>query len=508
MDPADESKSTTMKRQTSSRLFGALPLVTGLAIGSAVHAADLPARVSPPAPIFVVQDWTGLYLGGQIGTVVDSKDRSFASGDGGLIIPPGFGGRGGRTGNALGVVNGRDLFTGGHLGYNWQIGGAVFGLEADVNGLGPIDDLLGSGRARLGFGTPTFLVYGTAGVAFQALNTTIAGLFVGGNGGNGGNGGPGGDAGTGGNGFGTLALTRPASDRVGFVGGGGIEAKLAPQVSAGIEALYYVFDGSPAFTGLPSDFLSLRGRLSFHLQPTDLAAPGSIGSASWGGFYGGGHFGGITNLSPLIGSTALADGENGAAGTRGIDGGGGGGGAVAFAGLQRNPSLIGGVHLGYNWQAGSLVYGGEGDFGVSTDENHRLLGSVRARLGYSSGSFLIYGTGGAAFNGNEATRAIFAGSGGNGGDGGAVILAPGGAGGAGGQALAFTKSDTQVGFVVGAGLESKITERLSAGLEGLYYNFGKADVVPAPSPAGRAFSAGSLDAVVVRTRLSWSFSAP
>ena len=500
-----------MKRQIPSRLLGALPLVTGLTLWAApqaASAADLPARVAPPPPIFVVQDWTGFYLGGQIGVVADGKDRSFASGDGGLNIQPGFGGRGGRTGNAVGVVKGRDLFTGGHLGYNWQIGGAVFGLEADVSGLGPIDDLLGSGRARLGFGTPTFLVYGTAGVAFQALNATSGGVFVGGNGGNGGNGGPGGDAGAGGNGFGTLSLIRPASDRVGFVGGGGIETKLAPQVSAGFEALYYVFDGSPAFTGLPNDFVSVRGRLSFHLQPTGPAAPGALGPVSWGGFYGGGHFGGITNLSPVIGSTALADGENGSPGTRGIDGGGGGGGAVAFAGLQRNPSVIGGVHLGYNWQAGGFVYGGEGDFGVSTDENHRLLGSVRARLGFTSGSFLVYGTGGAAFNDNEATRAIFATNGGNGGNGGAVILAPGGAGGAGGQALAFTKSDTQVGFVVGAGLESKITDRISVGLEGLYYNFGKASAVPAPAAPGRGFTAGSLDALVVRTRLSWSFATP
>ena len=39
-------------------------------------------------------------------------------------------------------------------------------VEADVNSLGPIDDVLASVRARVGFGGERMLIYGTAGVAF------------------------------------------------------------------------------------------------------------------------------------------------------------------------------------------------------------------------------------------------------------------------------------------------------------------------------------------------------
>lgn len=496
------------------RLSGAIGIVGSLAFASAAGAADLPARAAPP-PVFAVLDWTGFYVGAHIGTVIDRGSGStVASGDGGLFPSPNFGGRGGRTGNAIGTLDGRDLFTGGHAGYNWQTGGLVLGVEGDVSSLGRIDDIVASGRARLGFGTPQFLIYGTAGVAYLSQSGGRAGVFVGGNGGNGGNGGAvpglGGDAGQGGNGFGTLSIPAAGGDRVGFVGGAGFEARLSPQVGAGIEALYHVFDGAPLGGGLARDFLTVRGRLTFHLTPAGLPAPALAVGDRWGGAYAGGHFGAVHDLSAnAIDRVALAPGEAGETGIRGIDGGGGGGGAVAFAGLRRKPSVIGGVHLGYNWQAGNWVYGGEADASFADNATFETLGTVRGRLGFLSAGILFYGTAGVAIDRNAGIRTIFAENGGPGGDGGAVLAPPGGAGGAGGRTFVLRNGDTQVGFVVGGGLEARITERLTAGAEALYYDLGNARPVALPATAGRFFTAGSgTEAFVLRTRLSYSFTSP
>ncbi|WP_375465928.1 outer membrane protein [uncultured Methylobacterium sp.] len=488
------------------RLFGVILAIGGALAASPSRAADLPVR-SAVTPVFVEAGWSGFYFGAQVGAIVDgARGRTVARGDGGLVVPPGFGGRGGRTGNAVGTIAARDLFTGGHLGYNVQSGGLVYGLEGDVDLLGPADDLLGSIRARLGFATPQFLIYGTAGAAFQSVGRRVVGAFVGGNGGNGGNGGPAGDGGAGGNGFGSLLVTRNGADRTGFVGGGGIEVRLSPQVGAGIEALYYVFDGGPAGTGLSRDVLTVRGRLSFHLDPA--TGPGSIPepAARWAGGYAGGHLGGLYDLSPRIDRVALANGEAGTPGLRGIDGGGGGGGAVAFAGLQRNTALLGGVHLGYTWQAPGLVYGGEADASFSPEDAYSVLGTVRGRVGVATGGFLFYGTGGLALDRDAGVRGVFAGNGGAGGNGGAIIAAPGGAGGAGGVALAIRAAQTRVGFVAGGGVEARISERVSAGVEALYYDFGDRAVPLLPAP-GRSFApASASDAFVVRTRLSVSFT--
>lgn len=56
---------------------------------------------------------------------------------------------------------------GGQLGYNWQAGRIVYGLEADVSVTDTSADWLASGRGRLGFLLDQrLLAYGTAGVGF------------------------------------------------------------------------------------------------------------------------------------------------------------------------------------------------------------------------------------------------------------------------------------------------------------------------------------------------------
>ncbi len=102
-------------------------------------------------------------------------------------------------------------------------------------------------------------------------------------------------------------------------------------------------------------------------------------------------------------------------------------------------SVIGGAHLGYNWQGPSnIVLGIEGD--VDFADGIDYLATIRGRLGYAFGPSLLYGTGGvafASFNNNDL----------------------------------FNNNNNETGWVAGGGLERKIRENVSVGLEGLYYDF-------------------------------------
>ena len=85
-------------------------------------AADIRARPAPYAPPPAVYapppfSWTGFYLGGNIGAAWAHRDVTDT------FLGVDFGG-----GNNRGVFIG-----GGQLGYNWQIGYAVLGIEADFD---------------------------------------------------------------------------------------------------------------------------------------------------------------------------------------------------------------------------------------------------------------------------------------------------------------------------------------------------------------------------------------
>src|SRR5690349_19318042 len=55
--------------------------------------------------------------------------------------------------------------------------------------------------------------------------------------------------------------------------------------------------------------------------------------------------------------------------------------------------FVGGVQLGYNWQAQRIVYGVEGDFSLSGAHSIDWLASLRGRVGYLiQPRILVYGT--------------------------------------------------------------------------------------------------------------------
>jgi outer membrane immunogenic protein len=93
-------------------------------------AADLPVKqpVYTKAPVYVepVYDWTGFYVGGNVGySWGRSGDTSTITNTAGTVLftSPGSTGLDGIVG-------------GGQFGYNWQIQSWVFGLEADFQGSG------------------------------------------------------------------------------------------------------------------------------------------------------------------------------------------------------------------------------------------------------------------------------------------------------------------------------------------------------------------------------------
>lgn len=133
---------------------------------NAALAADLPSPIVPPT--FVpppLLNWTGVYVGAQIGGIWDAT--------GGFSTSPC------PCTSAATTISG--VQGGGRIGYNYQIGQAVFGLETSFNGtsvhgnytaadgtdqLTSRVDVYGTGTARLGFVVDRALIYGKGGAAW------------------------------------------------------------------------------------------------------------------------------------------------------------------------------------------------------------------------------------------------------------------------------------------------------------------------------------------------------
>src|SRR4051812_12723213 len=181
-----------------------LSSVALLGLSAAAFAADLPSRRAAPAPYVAVPvfTWTGFYVGVNAGYGFSNNDRnglgSFNAVPGSLTGTPaalGFAGtvtQGGLSRDNSGFVGG------GQIGYNYQIGQWVIGIEADLqfadlnkSNTGDVVTLIpavgnpgipgfvgarnanfggidwfGTVRGRLGYAIDRLLVYGTGGFAF------------------------------------------------------------------------------------------------------------------------------------------------------------------------------------------------------------------------------------------------------------------------------------------------------------------------------------------------------
>jgi len=137
--------------------IAAAALVLGTASAS---AADMAARYTKaPVAVAAVYDWTGFYLGADIGYGWGRSNGTLTNVAGAFPVPYSL--------DPSGVIGG------GFIGYNWQISNVVLGIEADWQAA----DLNQSGNFLLG-GVPTYTI-GTSvfQVIFALLTNYVAQWF-------------------------------------------------------------------------------------------------------------------------------------------------------------------------------------------------------------------------------------------------------------------------------------------------------------------------------------------
>jgi outer membrane immunogenic protein len=161
--------------------------------------ADMPARVPVKAPVAApeVWNWTGFYIGGNAGGIINNSSYELDP-TGCFLTGCGVGGIAANANRTFTNKLNKAAFTGGgQIGYNWQTGSFVWGLETDFNfsGINESDtlaniltgplvggvanttvtqrlDWFGTFRGRLGFTpAPPWLLYVTGGLAYGHINS-------------------------------------------------------------------------------------------------------------------------------------------------------------------------------------------------------------------------------------------------------------------------------------------------------------------------------------------------
>jgi outer membrane immunogenic protein len=166
-------------------LLGAAVAMLGIAPALAADMAPRYTKAPPPVAA-MVYSWTGFYVGGNVG--YGWYDRNSTLAETGTVVFFGPALAAGALPSVYGV-NPRGALGGGQVGYNWQTGVWVFGVEADIQGADvkgsltlnttgfpgfvPITatateklDWFGTARGRVGFAANTALFYVTGGLAY------------------------------------------------------------------------------------------------------------------------------------------------------------------------------------------------------------------------------------------------------------------------------------------------------------------------------------------------------
>jgi outer membrane immunogenic protein len=201
-----------------------------MAFAAPALAADLPARTYSKAPAYtapeVVYNWTGFYIGGNIGGAFAGNDS--LQGSNGRFMG--------------GVQAGFDY----QFAPNWVVGiEAQYDWLANNNNNGVLfpatgsvvtanNNQLGSVTGRFGYTWGPALLYAKGGYAWRDsnnFNVVTAGVPVG--------------------------FTTDGNHRDGYTVGAGLEYMFAPNWSAKLEYQYYNF-GSTTFTGGPVDVIGTR----------------------------------------------------------------------------------------------------------------------------------------------------------------------------------------------------------------------------------------------------------
>jgi outer membrane immunogenic protein len=145
-----------------------------------------PALAAPPAdPVF---NWTGFYIGGQVGGGWDASQPTRTDAGGAPYIPLGF---------VLNTLHASGLLGGGYAGFNYQINRFVIGIDGDyswANLGGSVGDVVLLGgtdnrnlsinwiatlAGRLGYAVNDWMLFGKAGWAWKGVNSNAAGYIAG-----------------------------------------------------------------------------------------------------------------------------------------------------------------------------------------------------------------------------------------------------------------------------------------------------------------------------------------
>jgi outer membrane immunogenic protein len=210
----------------------ALGLLLSFAVSGAAVAADMAPRYTkaPPPVVSPAVNWSGFYIGAMGGYASQDSGNEFFVG----VNPRMKGG-----------------FGGGTVGYNWQTGQFVFGLEADaafadisasatafgitaqsrINALGTV-------RGRVGVAFDSVLLYATGGYAWADNEISVA--------------------------IPPLVSVSDSQFHHGWTAGAGVEWMFAPKWSLKLEYLYRDFSSETYFAGvLPPAGVS-SGSAGFH----------------------------------------------------------------------------------------------------------------------------------------------------------------------------------------------------------------------------------------------------
>jgi outer membrane immunogenic protein len=197
-----------------------------LAAGQPVSAADVarvPAKAPPIVAPQIVQNWTGLYGGANAGHSWGRTEFDYTLGGAATL---------GAT------VDPNSFVAGAQVGYNWQLGSLVLGLEGDAawrHGTDSATFTVGAAfasleaeqnwvatvRPRIGFAANNWLIYGTGGAAIGNFKHSATESVAG--------------------------ATRAIADsdtKAGWTAGGGVEYAFRDQWSLGVEYLFLDFGGT------------------------------------------------------------------------------------------------------------------------------------------------------------------------------------------------------------------------------------------------------------------------
>jgi outer membrane immunogenic protein len=214
-----------------------------VALAASASAADLAPYTKAPPAVSPATNWSGFYVGAMGGYSWSDHVRA----------------------TVLGVTTSADTsdikggFGGGTIGYNWQAGSWVFGLEADAAGANVSSsatvlgitgtekiDAFGSVAGRLGFAAGPALIYAKGGYAWadNKISASVAG-------------------------FGTVFSESHIHS--GWTLGGGVEYMFLPNWSAKAEYMFadygnetYLASALPGGVGIGGAFHSVKAGINYH----------------------------------------------------------------------------------------------------------------------------------------------------------------------------------------------------------------------------------------------------